>query len=311
MAGAMATGREIAPRPWSTDEYQRKNDLAMALETGDAVVMYDNLDENSPIEGQSFNLAITHPMMATRQLGSNSGEDNLIVPTNALMIATGNHLVVASDMAEGRTLITRVIPDRPLVQRSFLYRYLLDHVLANRPQLVAAALTILRAYVMASDKREPTKFRHREWGDLVAASVAWLGLPDPCLAEHRSKVTDPKREVQEKVVRAWQKAFGDAWLDIQVLIDQDDIGRAIAGWFGMKDRTHLTFKTATPFLRELRGVERLGFKVQHQPGDGKHKAAKWRLAEAHEGSGMHAEFEAMEQVQEDFAGPEEFAETGL
>ena len=107
------------------------------------------------------------------------------------------------------------------------------------------------------------------------------------------------------------KAFGDAWLDIQVLIDQDDLGRAIAGWFGMKDRTHLTFKTATPFLRELRGVERLGFKVQHQPGDGKHKAAKWRLAEAHEGSGMHAEFEAMEQVQEDFAGPEEFAETGL
>ena len=159
-------------------------------------------DPTSPLTGDCFNPAITSPILETRRLGSNSGKDELRVLTNALLIGTGNHLVIGGDMAEGRVLVTRIIPGVPLGQRSFLYRDLLQHVIKNRPQLVAAALTILRGYAVAADKREPTKFRHHEWGDLVGAAVAWLGFPDPVLAEHRAKATDPHREVQEDVVRA-------------------------------------------------------------------------------------------------------------
>ena len=129
LAGAISTGREIAVRPWQTDEYQRKNDLAMALEAGDPVLLFDNLGPDAPLTGDSFNLAITSPMMETRRLGSNSGADTLRVFTNALLIGTGNHMVIGGDMAEGRVLITRVVPGVPLGQRSFLYRDLLQHVL--------------------------------------------------------------------------------------------------------------------------------------------------------------------------------------
>ena len=248
LAGAMATGREIAVRPWQTDEYQRKNDLAMALEAGDPVLLFDNLGPEAPLTGDSFNLAITSPMMSTRRLGSNSGADALTVPTNTLMIGTGNHIVISGDMAEGRVLITRIVPAVALWQRTFLYRDLLQHVLKNRPQLVAAALTILRGYACASDKWEPTKFRHHEWGDLVSGAVTWLGLPDPTLAENRAKVADPHREVQEDVVRAWAKELGREWLDVNKVIKHAGIAGLIASYQGKK-ADNLTYRDATPFLR--------------------------------------------------------------
>ncbi len=300
IAGAIATGREIAVRPWATDEYQRKNDLAMALETGDPVLLYDNLGPDAPLTGDSFNLAITSPIMETRRLGSNSAKDLLRVLTNTLLIGTGNHMVIGGDMAEGRVLLTRIIPDRELWQRKFLYRDLLQHVLKNRPQLVAALLTILRGYAVAADKREPTKFRHHEWGDLVAGAVAWLGLPDPTLAETRAKTTDPHREVQEDVVRAWAKVFGDQWLEVHKLIGNPAIAGFIAGFYGIESH-RLTYKTATPFFRDLIGIPRLGFKVEHQPGDGNHRPARWRLASARPGDkDRHAEFKGLGEAEHEF-----------
>lgn len=304
IAGALATGREIAVRPWQSDEYQRRNDLAMALETGDPVLVYDNLGPDAPLAGDSFNAAITAPIYATRRLGSNSAKDALQVFTNALLIATGNHMVVNGDMAEGRVLITRIIPGVPYAQRSFIYRDLLAHVIRNRPQLVAAALTILRGYAVAADKREQTKFRHREWGDLVAGAVAWLGLPDPCLAEHRSKGTDAVREVQENVVRAWAKALGSEWLDVNTIIKRPEIAELIAS-----DRevtiAKLTYKEATPFLRDMIGVDRLGLKVEHQPGDGNHRPARWRLIETNPNNkgARLAEFTRQAEAEQDFAEP--------
>jgi hypothetical protein len=300
VAGAIATGREIAVRPWQTDEYQRKNDLAMALEAGDPVLLYDNLGPDAPLTGDCFNLAITAATMETRRLGSNSGADQLSVPTNALLIGTGNHMVIGGDMGEGRVLITRIVPDRELWQRKFLYRDLLQHVIKNRPQLVAALLTILRAYAVAADKREPTKFRHHEWGDLVAGAVAWLGLPDPTLAETRAKTTDPHREVQEDVVRAWATVLGDRWIEVGKLIQQPQIAAFVAGFIGIETQ-RLTFKTATPFFRDLIGIPRLGFKVEHQPGDGNHRPARWRLAPARAGdTSRHDEFRGLAEAQQDF-----------
>jgi hypothetical protein len=300
IAGALATGREIAVRPWRTEEYQRLNDLAMALEAGDAVLLYDNLGPLAPLTGDCFNLAITSPLMETRRLGSNSGIDKLVVQTNALLVGTGNHLVIGGDMAEGRVLLIRIIPDKPLPARSFLYRNLLEHVLANRPQLVAALLTILRGYAVASDKREPTKFRHHEWGDLVAGAVQWLGLPDPTLAENRAKVSDPLREVQEDVIRAWAKAYGDAWLEVGKLINSPTISALLTGWLDVR-KGGLDFKTATPFFRELIGVPRLGFKVEHMAGDGNHRPARWRLASERPGDkSRFDEFRGLAEAQSDF-----------
>lgn len=304
VAGIIGTGRIIAARPWQANEYQREQSLAMALESGDPVLLFDNLTTLTPLEGACFNLALTAPLFECRRLGSNSGKDRLVALTNALMVSTGNHVVIGGDMTEGRTLMTNIIPTVPHAQRHYLYPDLLNHVLVNRPQLVAALLTILRGYACAADKRPPTKFRHRQWGDLVAAAVQWLRLPDPCLAEHRAKVTDPLREVQQDVVRAWAIEFGDRWIETPTIIANDKIAGIIAGWLDTRPE-RLTHRQVAPFLLDLLGVRLLGFKVEHIPSD-KHRSAKWHLGTEREGDKeRYQDFKGMAQAAQDFGREKE------
>jgi hypothetical protein len=106
--------------------------------------------------------------------------------------------------------------------------------------------------------------------------------------------------VQEDVVRAWAKAFGDQWVDVHKLIGNAIIAAHIAGYSGMEPH-RLTYKTATPFLRDLIGIPRLGFKVEHVPGDGHHRPARWRLAAARPGDkDRHAEFKGLGEAERDF-----------
>ena len=194
LAAVMATGRKAAERPWSASEEERRKALGAALEAGDAVILFDNVV--TPLEGAAFAGAITETTFKDRRLGSNSGKDQIVAPTNALLLATGNHLTAKGDMAEGRVLVARIVPDRELAEREYPHRDLARYVMESRPELVAAALTILRGFLASplEDRPPPTGFRHREWGDLIAASLRWLGLPDPCLAMGRTQAADPERE---------------------------------------------------------------------------------------------------------------------
>jgi Bifunctional DNA primase/polymerase, N-terminal len=305
LAGIMATGRLLAARPWPTDEYQRQNTLMMALEAGDPVLLYDNLGPEAPLDSEIFDAAITSGEMKARRLGSNSGVDEMHVPTNSTIVATGNHIVVAGDMAEGRVLISRIIPDRQLWQRAFRYSDLVEHVKDLRPQLVTAALTILRAYAVSPDHVQGVKFRHRQWRELIAASLIWLGQPDPALAEQRSKVTDPQREMDEDVTRKWAAAFGEQWKTTGELLGDPALKKTIAEWRGMKS-DNVTFKEATPILRAMIGRRRLGFQVQQRPGDGKGQPARWRLKA--DASGGQVATEILEDAKRQQEAMEDFAD---
>ena len=97
----------------------------------------------------------------------------------------------------------------------------------HRPELVAAALTVLRGFLVSplEDRPPPTGFRHREWGDLIAASLVWLGLPDPCLAMGRTQAADPEREAQCDVVRVWARRLRRAICHDRAIDRSADAGR--------------------------------------------------------------------------------------
>ena len=96
-----------------------------------------------------------------------------------LWIATGNNLVVAGD------LTTRIVPcnldpqvERP-EEREF-QRNLYDWIPANRPALIQAGLTVLRAYIVAGKPKQPIKnfARFEDWSRLVRSALVWLGSVD-------------------------------------------------------------------------------------------------------------------------------------
>ena len=267
LAAIMATGRKAAERPWSASEEERRKALGAALEAGDAVIWFDNVD--TPLEGAAFAGAITESLFKDRRLGSNSGKDQIVAPTNVLLLATGNHLTAKGDMAEGRVLVTRIVPDRELAQRGYRHRNLANYVMAHRPELVVAALTVLRGFLVSplKDRPAPTGFRHREWGDLIAASLQWLGLPDPCLAMGRTQAADPEREAQCDVVRIWARRFGEQYITTARLIEQPMLAQTIAGLAGVETRK-LEVKGAAAALRNMVGLVRLGFKNSACQGTG-------------------------------------------
>jgi hypothetical protein len=271
----MATGRKAAERPWSASEEERRKALGAALEAGDAVVLFDNVV--TPLEGAAFAGAITESVFKDRRLGSNSGKDQIEAPTNTLLVATGNHLTAKGDMAEGRVLVTRIVPDRELAQREYRHRELAAYVMEHRPELVAAALTVLRGFLASplEERPAPTGFRHRQWGDLIAASLQWLGLPDPCLAVGRTQAADPEREAQCDVVRGWAQQYAEEYVTTAQLIGVPAIAEAVAGLAGVEVRK-LELKGAAATLRSLVGLNRLGFKVHRVKGHARH-ASKWRL----------------------------------
>ena len=188
LAAIMATGRKTAERPWSASEEERRKALGAALEAGDAVILFDNVD--TPLEGAAFAGAITESLFKDRRLGSNSGKDQIIAPTNALLLATGNHLTTKGDMAEGRVLVTRIVPDQELAKREYQHRNLATHVMEHRPELVVAALTVLRGFLASplEDRPAANRLPTQRMGrlDRRFAAMAWPARPVPCDAPDAS-----------------------------------------------------------------------------------------------------------------------------
>jgi hypothetical protein len=103
-------------------------------------------------------------------------------PMYMTWFATGNNVALGADTARRVVPIRLESPlERPETRRDFLHPDLLGWVGENRPRLLAAVLTILRAYCLAGrpDQGLSALGSFEGWSKLVRAAVVWLGLPDP------------------------------------------------------------------------------------------------------------------------------------
>jgi hypothetical protein len=66
----------------------------------------------------------------------------------------------------------------------------------HRPELVAAGLTIMRAFIATGqDPQDHCKTwgRFERWSDMVRAPLIWLGCEDPCASLADLEKEDPER----------------------------------------------------------------------------------------------------------------------
>ncbi len=98
-------------------------------------------------------------------------------------MATGNNLAFEGDMTRRAVMCRMDAGIENPEGRSFDVD-LKAWVPAHRVRLVAAGLTILRAFVCAGRpglKRLAPFGSFEEWSDLIRGALVWLGEPDPCL----------------------------------------------------------------------------------------------------------------------------------
>jgi len=270
----MATGRRTGDRPFTNDPDEQRKLLSAAFAAGDAVILFDNVE--TEISGGPLCSAITDAVITTRRLGGNSAADQITAPTNTLMLFTGNGLTASGDMTD-RVLISKLFIAKRFDAERFKYNPLDAHLIKNRPILVAAALTIMRAYLAAGcPKVEGRRSRYPEWQRFASDPLVWLEQPNPVLSFDRAMKSDPVRENFAPVLRGWLKLDNPAeWRSTAKLLDRADIAQAIADARACT-LGQLTPRNAAEYLKGMVEKTVEGYRLEKAGGTLKH-AITWRI----------------------------------
>ena len=203
----LSTGRVAARMSAPGDDSEaRKRITAIALEAL-PIVLIDNVEGS--FGSPCIAAALTADIWSDRVLGESR---TVTLPIRAVWFLTGNNVTFRGDL--GR----RVIPcdldarcEHPEDRAGFEYPNLREHISTIRPRLVAAALTILRAYHVAGrpSHGKPAKGSFEAWDALVRGALIWAGAPDPVkTCERVRQEADLELDALREAVESWETAFG-------------------------------------------------------------------------------------------------------
>jgi hypothetical protein len=201
LVGIIATGCEPAAINQGKDNEEDEKRLGAALRSGDLVLQIDNCVR--PIRGEFLCTMLTQSTVKVRILGLS---ELLTLPCRVLAMATGNNLEIAEDMTR-RTVISRL--DARMEQpetRSFNFDCL-EEAHLQRPKLVVAGLTVLRAYVVAGRPGYLEPFGSFKDYDLVRGALTWLDMADPVASRAQLVMADPERAVLGEIMSLWRQTF--------------------------------------------------------------------------------------------------------
>jgi len=200
----IAIGRTCTVMSQGGDEIEDEKRLFSALLQNDPILMIDNVTR--PIEGNALCTVLTQPKWDSRLLGESR---NKTVETNCLILATGNNLRFKGDMRR-RAILSRIDARTESPRSREFSVNLRKYIPEHRGELVAAGLTILRAFHLAGCPQSGlTPFgSFEEWSRVVRGALIWLGEPDPCLTTEAIEDDDPESQDLFALLSAIRGAFG-------------------------------------------------------------------------------------------------------
>jgi hypothetical protein len=200
----IATGRVASVMSQGKDEDEEKKRLLAILVEGISVACIDNIER--PFGGAALCSVLTQESWRDRILGRTG---TATVPTTTTWLATGNNLCFTGDITT-RVVVSDLDPkcEKPEERRFEVNLY--EWTPQNRPRLVAAALTVLRAYHVAGRPPQDLSVfgRFEDWSCWIRSALVWCGEADPCEGRKRIEDTDPVRRQLRMVLIAWKAAFG-------------------------------------------------------------------------------------------------------
>src|SRR6516164_278887 len=118
-------------------------------------------------------------------------------------LATGNNITFRGDMIRrGLVCNLEALDERPEL-RAF-QRDTLEFAADNRGAYVAAALTIVRAYLVAGSPKVCGPFgSYAAWSTMVRSPLVWLGEPDPVISMEGLRDEDEELSNISEFVQQW------------------------------------------------------------------------------------------------------------
>ena len=203
---AFATPQRGTPTTFPADGEECRKMLLAELLRAPAVVEFDNLTGDL-LAHKSLCVALTSEFMSGRILGVSK---TATVSTRTLFLSSGNNVGPVKDMTR-RCISIRLDPgcETPAA-RSFKRPELVREVLRERGRYVSAALTIVRAWIVAGKPMTICKSLagYGDWSDLCRQPLLWLNCADPTVSVFEAMSEDPDRETLGRLLTVWQSVFG-------------------------------------------------------------------------------------------------------
>jgi len=192
-------------------ESEMRKRLTTVVMEAPRVALLDNVPDGSTLESPSFAALLTCGSWTDRVLGINR---NVTLPHRVVWVVTGNNIRLAGDLGR-RALSVQIEPgvERPSL-RTFEVGELLDHVAAEHPRLLAAALTVMRGFHVAGrpGHGRPALGMFTAWDGLIRAAVIWAhrlagGEADPLDTQARLVGEAPDKEILSTLLAALHRGW--------------------------------------------------------------------------------------------------------
>lgn len=238
LASLIATGREagVVSGAKTDEEFEKK--LGAMLLAGDPVISIDNIDRE--LGGELLCSVLTQTVVKVRILGKSETPE---LPSGALITANGNNLAIVGDLAR-RTLLCRLDAECERPHLRVFDRNPIRVVRADRGKYVCAALTVLRAYVVADMPGKPEPLgSYVDWSNWVRGALIWLGRADPVATMEAVRDGDPVLAAVRAVIAGWSEAIGDDEVTVKAAITRANSTTAWTQRHGSADE-HPEFRDA-------------------------------------------------------------------
>lgn len=204
---AFATPQRGTPTMFPADDEECRKFLLAELLRAPAVIEFDNLTGDI-VPHKSLCSALTAEFITGRILGISK---TATVSTRTLFLSSGNNVSPIKDMTR-RCITINLNPQVEIpAARTFKRPNLIAEVLQERERYVSAAITIIRAWIVAERPRAKCKSfaGFGDWSELCRQPLLWLGYADPAASIFEAIKEDPDREQLGRLLTAWQAIFGN------------------------------------------------------------------------------------------------------
>ncbi len=217
LVSTITMGHAPASTPWVEDERDWNNLVVSFGATGDQVVNIDNVDRT--LQSEALASALTSVEFKARKFHS---QRTMIVPLRMVWFITGNNLSTRGDLYR-RIIPIEIAPDTEDPERRvFEHPDILAEVSRDRGSLLPAALTILRAFILAGspwDRSIAPLGSFERWDLRVRRAVMWVMGSDPIQGLEKSKkTTDPDLRDMRSFLAAWNNTISSQPVTVRELL---------------------------------------------------------------------------------------------
>ncbi len=202
IAAVIATGRRCPVFTAFKSAEETEKRLHAVVLSGIPIFSLDNCTHD--LSGDFLCQMAERPIVKIRILGRSETPD---CEVRTALFATGNNIGLKGDMVR-RGLVCNLesLDERPELRR--FAKNAFKTAAGSRATYVAAALTIMRAYLAAGAPEVCGPFgSYAEWSTMVRSPLVWLGEPDPVASIDASRAEDTELGELRRYVDLWLDSY--------------------------------------------------------------------------------------------------------